>query len=396
VGQLRQGDVEAIRHFVESDLAAAERAFLGGDADLAMQLMDEARQEVRARGWWLPQLPEALGGWGLSLAEFSRVAEELGRSPLGHLAFHCQAPDAGNMELLAEFSSPRQREQFLMPLVRGEVRSCFSMTEPDRPGSNPTWMDARAVRDGDRWILNGRKWFSTAADGAAFAIVMAVTDEAAPRHRQASMFLVPRSTPGFSLVENLRVMGERGVGAMSHAEVTFQECALPQEYLLGEEGEGFVMAQHRLGPGRIHHCMRWLGICERALSLMCERAVSRALTPTRMLAEEGVVQAWIAESRIEIEAARAFVLQTARAMEADGAPAQRQAVSAIKVFVAGVLQRVLDRAIQVHGAAGLTDQTPLAFWYAHERGARIYDGPDEVHRRVIARAELSRYRREGR
>ncbi len=390
MGELRGEDREAIRGFVSQELRAAEEAFLQGRYEEALALVEEAREEVRRRGWWLPQISEEHGGWGLSLEDFSTVAEELGRSPVGHLAFHCQAPDAGNMELLEEFATDLQKERFLAPLLAGEVRSCFAMTEPGRPGSNPTWMETKAERRGEQWVLNGRKWFSTAADGAAFAIVMAVTNEEGPKHRRASMFLVPMDTPGMEL-ENLRVMGERGLGPMSHAEVSFEECVVGGDALLGEEGQGFVMAQHRLGPGRIHHCMRWIGICERALSLMCERATSRALTPTRQLADEGVIQGWIGESRIEIDAARAFVRETAKKMEVQGAPATRQEISAIKVFVAGVLQRVLDRAVQVYGAAGLTDQTPLAYWYSHERGARIYDGPDEVHRRVIARAELAKY-----
>ena len=295
------------------------------------------------------------------------------------------------MEILIEHGTPEQKERYLMPLLAGAVRSCFSMTEPENAGSNPTWLSTTAVKDGDDYVISGHKWFTTAADGAAFAIVMAVTDPAASRYQRASMIIVPTDTPGFQVVENTSVMGERGQGWASHAEIRYNDCRVPQANRLGAEGAGFVIAQERLGPGRIHHCMRWIGICERAFDLMCRQAALRELAPGRTLAEMGPVQNWVAESRAEIDAARLLVLKTANQIDKEGAYAARDSISLIKFHVAGVLQNVLDRAIQVHGAMGMTDETPLAFWFRHERAARIYDGPDEVHKWSVARRILSRY-----
>ncbi len=328
---------------------------------------------------------------GLSLFDHGLVSEVLGRTPLGHYVLNCQAPDAGNMEILIEYGTPEQKERFLMPLLDGDIRSCFSMTEPENAGSNPTWLSTTAAKAGGDYVIDGHKWFTTAADGAAFAIVMAVTDPSAPRHQRASMIIVPTTTPGFHLVENTSVMGERGRGWASHAEIRYEDCRVPQTNRLGAEGLGFAIAQQRLGPGRIHHCMRWIGICERAFDLMCRQAALRELAPGRTLAQMGPVQNWVAESRAEIDAARLLVLQTARKIDDEGAYAARDDISLIKFHIAGVLQNVLDRAIQVHGAMGMTDETPLAFWYRHERAARIYDGPDEVHKWSVARRILSRY-----
>ncbi|HOU40827.1 MAG TPA: acyl-CoA dehydrogenase family protein, partial [Promineifilum sp.] len=310
---------------------------------------------------------------------------------LGHYALNCQAPDAGNMEILIEYGTPAQQERFLRPLLDGDIRSCFSMTEPENAGSNPTWLSTTATTDGDDYIIDGHKWFTTGGDGAAFAIVMAVTDSAAPKHQRASMIIVPTDTPGFQIVQNTSVMGERGQGWASHAEIRYDACRVPQSNRLGAEGMGFIIAQQRLGPGRIHHCMRWLGICQRAFDLMCRQAALREIAPGQPLAEMGQVQTWVAESRAEIDAARLLVLQTAQQIDRDGAHAARDSISLIKFHVAKVLQDVLDRAIQVHGAMGMTDETPLAFWYRHERAARIYDGPDEVHKRAVARRILGRY-----
>jgi alkylation response protein AidB-like acyl-CoA dehydrogenase len=295
------------------------------------------------------------------------------------------------MEILIEHGTPEQKERFLMPLLAGEIRSCFSMTEPEHPGSNPTWMSTTAVQDGNDYVINGHKWFTSAAEGAAFAIVMAVTDPAAGRHQRASMIIVPADTPGFRLVENTSVMGERGRGWASHAEIRYEDCRVPQSNRLGEEGMGFAIAQHRLGPGRIHHCMRWIGICERAFELMCRHAVSREIAPGRPLAGQQTVQNWAAESRAAIDAARLLVLHTAAKIDRQGAYTARDEISLIKFHVADVLQQVLDRAIQVHGALGMTDKTPLAYWYRHERAARIYDGPDEVHKWSVARRIFQRY-----
>ena len=383
--------LRTVEEFVREELLPLERPFLRHDFDTLLPLIEEKRRLAKRLGLWLPQIPEAEGGMGLSLYDHGLVSELLGRTPLGHYALNCQAPDAGNMEILIEHGTPEQKERFLVPLLAGDVRSCFSMTEPENAGSNPTWLSTTAEKDGDDYIINGHKWFTTAADGAAFAIVMAVTDPAASRYGRASMIIVPTDTPGFQIVENTSVMGERGQDWASHAEIRYSDCRVPQANLLGEEGAGFAIAQQRLGPGRIHHCMRWIGICERAFDLMCRHAALRELAPGRPLAETGPVQTWVAESRAEIDSARLLVLQTAHKIDVEGAYAARDDISLIKFHTAGVLQNVLDRAIQIHGALGMTDETPLAFWYRHERAARIYDGPDEVHKWSVARRILSRY-----
>jgi alkylation response protein AidB-like acyl-CoA dehydrogenase len=383
--------LSALGDFVRDELLPLERPFLDHDFDTLLPALEEKRRLAKSLGFWLPQIAADHGGMGLSLFEHGLVSEVLGRTPLGHYALNCQAPDAGNMEILIEYGTPEQQARFLEPLLAGEVRSCFSMTEPDNPGSNPTWLSTTAVKDGDDYVISGHKWFSTGADGAAFAIVMAVTDPTASRYQRASMILVPTDTPGFHIVRNTSVMGERGQGWASHSEIRYDDCRVPQRNRLGAEGMGFIIAQQRLGPGRIHHCMRWIGICERAFDLMCRHAALRQIAPGRPLAEMGQVQTWVAESRAEIDAARLLVLQTAQQIDREGAHAARDAISLIKFHVAGVLQAVLDRAIQVHGAMGMTDETPLAFWYRHERAARIYDGPDEVHKWSVARRILGRY-----
>jgi alkylation response protein AidB-like acyl-CoA dehydrogenase len=265
------------------------------------------------------------------------------------------------------------------------------MTEPGFAGSNPVWMGTAARREGDDYILDGRKWFTSSAEGSAFCVVMAMTDESALPHKRASQILVPTDAPGFAIVRNLPVMGEAGEGWMSHAEVQLTGVRVPAANRIGAEGAGFALAQERLGPGRIHHCMRWLGICERAFDLMCSRAAEREISPGEPLGMREIVHAWIAECRAAVDSSRLLVLQTAWRIDREGAQAARDDVSMIKFHVAGVLQMVLDRAIQMHGALGLLDETPLAFWWRHERAARIYDGPDEVHKTSVARRILGRY-----
>ena len=378
-----------IRAFVRDELGPLEERFLREPFRALLPAMAEARAEVKARGLWAPQLPRELGGLGLPLTDFARVSEELGRSPLGHLAFNCQAPDAGNLELLHAHATPEQQRRWLHPLAAGEVRSCFSMTEPGHAGSNPVWLSTTAVRDGGDYVIDGRKWFTSSADGAAFAIVMAVTNPDAEKpHQRASMIVVPADTPGFRIVRNISVMGDAGEDYFSHAEVVYEGCRVPVENRIGAEGAGFLLAQERLGPGRIHHCMRWIGVCERAFELTCRHAVRRELSPGEPLAAQQAVQHWIAESRAEIDAALLLTLDAAARIDAHGARAARVQISTIKFYVAGVLQRVLDRAIQVHGALGMTDDLLLSFWYRHERAARIYDGPDEVHKSLVARELL--------
>jgi alkylation response protein AidB-like acyl-CoA dehydrogenase len=266
------------------------------------------------------------------------------------------------------------------------------MTEVEMPGSNPVMMETTAVKDGDDYVINGQKWYTTAADGAAFAIVMAITDPEAPPHRRASMIIVPTDTPGFDLIRNINIMGHAGEDYFSHAEILYHSCRVPQSNGLGPEGQGFVIAQERLGPGRIHHCMRWIGICNRAFELMCERAVSRPISPDETLADKDIVRAWIAECRAEIQGARLLTLHTAWKIEQLGWKEARQDISMIKFVVAGAMQKVVDRALQVHGGLGMTDDTILAFFYRHERAARIYDGPDEVQKLSLARRILSEYK----
>jgi alkylation response protein AidB-like acyl-CoA dehydrogenase len=383
---------QAVREFMLREVYPMERDFLHSSFRDLLPILAEKRARVKQAGLWAPEVPEEYGGQGLNLLEFASIGEELGRSPLGHYLFNCQAPDAGNMEILIQYGTEEQKERYLRPLVQGEIRSCFSMTEPGYPGSNPAWMGTLATKDNGDYLLNGEKWFSTGADGAAFSIVMAITNpEADNPYQRASMIIVPTDTPGFKLVRNTSVMGETGSDYASHGEIQLNHCRVPQGNRLGPEGVGFVIAQDRLGPGRIHHCVRWLGICERAFELMCTWAAGRSIAPGKPLATRQIVQAWIAESRAEIDASRLLVLRTAWKIDRQGTFAARDDISLIKFFVAGVLQRVLDRAIQTHGGMGMTDNLPLAYWYRHERATRIYDGPDEVHKISVARHILREY-----
>lgn len=384
--------VFAIRDFLRTEAFPLERDFLHKPFQDLLPVLNEKRQRVKSEGWWTPHLPKELGGLGLSLSQFARVSEELGRTPIGHYLFNCQAPDIGNMEILKDHGTADQKQRYLEPLVRGDVRSCFSMTEPEHAGSNPAWMSTTATKADDDYVINGHKWFTSSAEGASFAIVMAITNPEAPsKYKRASQIIVPLPTEGFHIIRNISVMGDEGTDYATHAEVGYRNCRVPQGNLLGEEGQGFAIAQERLGPGRVHHCMRWIGICERAFDLMCAYAAKRELAPGVKLATRQTVQEWIAESRAEINAARLLVLDTARGIDEQGASATRESISLIKFFVAGILQKVLDRSIQVHGAFGLTDDTLLSYWFRHERGARIYDGPDEVHKMVVARSTLRRY-----
>jgi alkylation response protein AidB-like acyl-CoA dehydrogenase len=382
--------VEQVRDFVRGELFPWEDQPLATFGDLLPGL-EQKRDRVRRLGMWLPQIPESWGGMGLPFLDYALISEQLGQSPFGHFVFNAQAPDAGNMEILIEFGSPAQQDRWLRPLLAGEIRSCFSMTEPNRPGSNPVWMETSAVRDGDQYVINGHKWFTSAADGAAFAIVMAVTNPEAPPHERASLIIVPTDAPGFNRVRNIPCLGHVGDGWASHAEIRYQDCRVPIENCLGEEGGGFFLAQSRLGPGRIHHCMRWIGIAERCFELMCRRAAERELAPGEPLSSRQTIQNWIADSRAEIDAARWMTLHAAWKIDQLGTRRSRVEISTIKFFVSDVLAKVIDRAIQVHGALGITDDTVLATFYRNERGARIYDGPDEVHRSVVARHVLKSF-----
>ncbi len=380
-----------VAEFVKSSLQPIELEVMYGGFNAALPKLTKLRDEVKAMGLWAPQLPTELGGMGLNLVEHGLMSEALGHSAVGHFVFGCQAPDAGNMEILHMFGSEAQKEQWLKPLCAGEIRSCFSMTEPEHAGSNPTMMSCTAKIDGDDFVINGHKWFTTAADGAAFSIVMAKTDPDADKHSQTSMIIVPTDAPGFELVRNIPIMGDAGEGWASHGEIWLRDVRVPRSSLLGAQGGAFKIAQQRLGPGRIHHCMRWLGICERALQMMCTRAAERDMGEGKPLANKQIVQSWIAESRASINAARLSVLHAAWKIEAEGFYEAREEVSVIKFFVAEVLMQVIDRAIQVHGALGVTSDTILSYYYVHERGARIYDGPDEVHKMVVARRMLKKH-----
>ncbi len=382
---------KAVRAFVEQEILPLEATFLKHGFKAVLPGLQNVRQKVMAQGWWLPPL-HAPEGMGLSLSAFARLSEELGRSPLGHYAFNTQAPDIGNMEVLQRHGTPEQKERFLKPLAAGEIRSSFGMTEPEYPGSNPVWMNTTAVLEGDEWVINGHKWYTTGFEGSAFCIVMCVTDPEHPNpYARASQIIVPTDTPGLEQVRKISVMGEPGEDWMSHSEIRLHQVRVPRENLLGQRGRGFAIAQERLGPGRIHHCMRWIGIAQRCFEMMCQYAAKRELSPGKPLGSRQAIQHLIADAKAEIHAARLMVLDAAEKVEQQGAEGARVEISVIKYFVAGVLQRVLDRAIQVHGGLGMSDDLPLSFFYRHERAARIYDGADEVHKTVVARAALKEY-----
>jgi acyl-CoA dehydrogenase len=384
--------LEMIREFMERDVIPLERVMLHGDPTELQAGVEAAQAKVKQMGLWAPNHPVEFGGLGLSLVDHGLFAEAVGRSPLGMTVFGTQAPDAGNIEILHEFGTPEQHERWLRPLVEGEIRSCFSMTEPETAGSNPTLLATTARVEGDEYVINGQKWFTSSADGAAFAIVMAVTDPDAPPHLRASMIIVPTDTPGFHLVRNMSVMGHAGSGHASHGEVIYQGCRVPRSNLLGHEGGGFAIAQARLGPGRIHHCMRWLGVAQRAFEMMCQRANERQIDlDGSTLADKQVVQHWAAELAAEIQSARLLTLHTAWMIDRHGARAARDEISAIKFTVANTMLKAVDTAIQVHGALGVTDDTVLAYWYRHERAARIYDGADEVHKSSLGRRLMRTY-----
>ena len=393
ISEKMQTIVGMINEFVEKELFPLEVEFLNHEFRDMLPVLREKQSMVKQMELWAPNYPKDIGGMGLNLVEHGLVSEALGRSPLGHYVFWCQAPDAGNVEILHKYATEEQKKEYLLPLAKGEIRSCFAMTEVDMPGSNPVLLEASAVKDGGDYVINGHKWYTTAADGAKFAITMAVTNPQAPAHLQASMIIVPTGTKGFNLVRNIPVMGHSGSDYFSHGEIIFQNCRVPQKNLLGPEGQGFVIAQERLGPGRIHHCMRWLGICNRAFDLMCRRANDRKITlDGKTLASRQTVQNWVAESVSEIQAARLMTLHAAWSIENLGAKAARDEVSMIKFVVANTMNRVVDRALQVHGGLGMTDDTILAFFYRHERAARIYDGADEVHKTSLAKRILDRYK----
>jgi len=385
--------LEMVGSFMDDEVIPLEGEFLHGTPETVAVGVADLQDKVRQMGLWASNHPVEFGGLGLSMLEHGLLSEALGRSPLGHTVFGVQAPDAGNVEILHAHATDEQRERFLRPLVAGDIRSCFSMTEPATAGSNPTLLETTAVKDGADYVINGQKWFTSSADGAAFAIVMAVTDPEAPPYQRASMIIVPTETPGFNLVRNVSVMGHAGSGHASHGEVIYQSCRVPQANLLGPEGAGFAIAQERLGPGRIHHCMRWLGIASRSFDLMCDYANQRVITPGGdTLADRQIIQHWVAELDAEIRSARLLTLHAAWMIDSVGAKAARDEIAAIKFSVAATMLRAVDTAIQVHGALGVTDDTILSYWYRHERAARIYDGADEVHKTSLG-SRILRHRK---
>jgi acyl-CoA dehydrogenase len=375
------------RAFMEEHVYPNELA-LGREDVEADALIAGLRAHAREQGLWAPHLPPEAGGSSGSFLVYAHLNEEIGRSLWAQLVFGCQAPDAGNGEILWHFGTEEQKERWLKPLVAGEVRSFFSMTEPEVAGSDPTTLRTRAVRDGGEWVIDGHKWFSSGAEGAAFGIVMAVTDPEAEPHRRATQIIVPADTPGVEIVRAVPTMGHRGRGWTTHCEVRYTGVRVPVENTLGEVGDGFRIAQKRLGPGRIHHVMRWLGQMQRAFELMCSYALERE-SFGGPLADKQTIQNWIADSAAEIQACRLMTLDAAHRI--DQGDEARVEISVIKFYAARVLNDVIDRAVQVHGARGLTDETPLAGMLTMARGARIYDGPDEVHRMVVARRILKSF-----
>jgi acyl-CoA dehydrogenase len=356
-------------------------------------IIAEIRERARADGLWNLFLPDDRFGPGLTNWEYGLLCEDMGRSPMiAPMAFNCSAPDTGNMEILAEHGTDQQRSEWLQPLLDGEIRSCFSMTEPEVSGSDPTTLQTQAVLEDGEWVINGHKWFTSGAVGASVAIVMAVTDPDAHPYGRASMILVPVDNPGFDLVRPVPVMGHDG--GPGHCEIRYEDCRVPEANLLGPRQAGFVIAQDRLGPGRIHHCMRAIGTAERAIEMMCRRANDRQVFG-ESLANKQFIQEFVASSRMEIEQARLLTLYAAWKMDTEGKRAARQEISMIKVVAANVVMNVLDRAIQTHGALGMSDDTPLAAMWRFSRMLRIADGPDEVHKMVIARRELHRWKEEG-
>jgi acyl-CoA dehydrogenase len=386
---------ERVLDFMDEEIYPQERELMEAlDAEVAPgvpypQNLIAVREKARDDGLWNLFMPDERFGPGLKNWEYGLLCEEMGRSPMAApMAFNCAAPDTGNMEILAEHGTEEQRERWLEPLMEGRIRSCFSMTEPEVSGSDPTLLQAKATLDGNEWVVEGHKWFTSGAVGADLAIAMVVTDPDAPPYARASMICVPTDTPGFNLVRPISVMGHDG--GPGHCEIRYEECRVPKGFLLGERGAGFAIAQDRLGPGRIHHCMRAIGTAERAHEMMCRRANERTAFGGP-LGDKQFVQESIAASRMEIDQARLLTLYAAWKMDTEGKRAARQSISAIKIVAANMVMDVLDRAIQVHGSLGMTDDTPLAIMWRFSRMLRLADGPDEVHKMVLARRELNRW-----
>ena len=376
-----------VRQFVDTEVIPLE-AYLDQHEDgLTPELLNSTRAKAKQAGLWCPQLPQELGGLGLTLQEIVPIFEAAGRSLIGPLAFNCSAPDEGNMHLLHLFANAEQADHYLKPLAAGEIRSAFAMTEPaPGAGSDPTMLKTCAVRDGDHWIINGHKWFTSGADGAAFLIIMAVTNPDVPTHKGATLFLAPIETPGIEIIRRVPIMGANDLGG--HCEIEFHDLRLPDSAILGEEGQGFALTQKRLGPARLTHCMRWTGIAQRALEIATQYASEREAFGGALTTHQSI-QWMLADSATELHAGRLMIHHTAWLL-AQGNDA-RQESSMCKVFVAETVNRVLDRAIQICGAKGISRDLPLSTWFEAARAFRIYDGASEVHRMVIARQVIKQY-----
>jgi acyl-CoA dehydrogenase len=386
---------ERLTEFMDEHVYPAEAVYEqqmrdAGDPHFQPPVLEELKDEARRRGLWNLFHPDPQWGAGLTNLEYAPLAEIMGRTHIASEATNCSAPDTGNMEVLSQFGTPEQQDRWLRPLLDGDIRSAFAMTEPDVASSDATNIAMRMERDGDQWVLNGRKWWTSNAlhPNCRILIVMGKTNPDGPPHRQQSMILVPLDTPGVTVVRNLPVFGY--LDREGHAEVTFEDVRVPADSIIAGEGDGFMIAQARLGPGRIHHCMRAIGAAERALELMCRRGLQR-VTFGKPVATRGNVLDWIAEARVELEMARLLTLKTAWLMDTVGNREARMEIAAIKIAAPNVALKIVDRAIQVHGGGGVSDDFPLALMYAHLRTLRLADGPDEVHKLSIARRELRKH-----
>jgi acyl-CoA dehydrogenase len=388
-----QEQLDWMEEFVRAEIWPLETLMHELEWDALMRAMEPLQEQVRERGLWAAHLDPELGGQGFGQVKLGLMHEILGTSPIAPFAFGNAAPDSGNSEILALAGTPEQKDRYLHPLLAGDLKSAFSMTEPENAGSDPTTMSTTAVKDGDSWVINGHKWFSSNASIADFLIVMAVTDPDAHKYQRASMFVVDTDTPGVDIVRDVPTMEhpQENFGRYgNHAEIVYRDVRVPAEALLGAQGAGFLIAQQRLYPGRIHHCMRWLGVSKRAFDMLCERALSREVQG-KPLAEKQTVQNWIADSAAGMQAARLMTLHAAWVMDTQGVRAAREPISLIKFYGAQVLCDVVDRALQIHGSLGYSTDMPLEAMYRYARGARFYDGPDEVHRESVARHILRGY-----
>ena len=385
--------LEWMREFVREEIWPLETVWVGLEQDQIDKIYEPLQAQVKERGLWAAHLDPELGGQGFGQVKLGLMHEILGTSPFAPNAFGCQAPDSGNSEILALAGTADQKERYLHPLLAGDLKSAFSMTEPENAGSDPTLLQTRAVKDGDDWVINGHKWFTSNGSIADFLIVMAVTDPDARPHQRASMFIVDADTPGVNILRDVPTMehpweefGKLG----GHAEIVYDNVRIPGDAILGAEGAGFLISQQRLYPGRIHHCMRWLGVAKRAFDMLCERSLVRYASGS-LLKDKQTVQNWIADSAAQMQAARLMTLHAAWKMDNEGVAAARKEISLIKFYGATALHDVVDRALQIHGSLGYSTDMPLEAMYRFSRGARFYDGPDEVHRQSVARQILRGY-----